>query len=81
MDFDNKCPPYLKDKVDEHHGHTCNTRSSQFNFVIAKIKGVDASFFFYFNAIKDWNALPNSIKAINDHNAFKAAVKQHLKNK
>jgi hypothetical protein len=35
---------------------------------------VDSSSFF-FNAIKDWNALQNSIKAINDHNAFTAAVK------
>ena len=50
-----------------------------FTFIVSNIKGMDPSSFF-FNAIKDWNALPNSIKSINDHNTFKAAVKQHLKN-
>jgi hypothetical protein len=35
--------------AEEHHGY--NTRSSQFNFVVPKIKGVDSSSFL-FNAIK-----------------------------
>lgn len=77
--YNNKCPAYLKDnfkKVNEHHEY--NTRSSQFNFVVPKIKGVDSTSF-YFNAVKDWNALPNSIKSIKDHGAFKVALKQHLK--
>ena len=63
-------------KVNEHHEY--NTRSSQINFVVQKIKGVVTSFFF--NAIKDWNALSNGIKSISDHGAFKAAIKQHMKN-
>ena len=74
------CPAYLKNnftRVNEHHEY--NTRSSQHNFVIPKIKGVDSSSFYY-NAIKDWNALPNNIKSLSDHTAFKAAIKQHLKN-
>jgi hypothetical protein len=50
-----------------------------FTFIVSNIKGMDPSSFF-FNAIKDWNALPNSKKK-NDHVAFKAAVKQHMKNK
>lgn len=78
--YNNKCPTYLKDnfiKVSENHEY--NTRSSQFNFVVPKIKGVDSSTFF-FNAIKDWNSLPNNIKSIKDHNAFKTVIKQHLKN-
>ena len=43
-------------------------------FIVSNIKGMDPSSFF-FNAIKDyWNALPNSIKSINGHDAFKAVV-------
>jgi hypothetical protein len=41
------------------------------------IKGGD---FFVLNSIKDWNTLRNNIKAINDHDASNAAVKQHMKN-
>ena len=41
--YNKKYPAYLKDNfrnVDEHQGY--NTRSSQFNFVVPKIKGVDS---------------------------------------
>jgi hypothetical protein len=65
-----ECPP----SFDGLHGNI--TRSSQFNFVVSEIKGGD---FFVLNSIKDWNTLRNNIKAINDHDAFKAAVKQHMK--
>ena len=53
---------------------------SQFNFVVPKIKKEWTLHLFFFNAIKDWNTLPN-IKAIYDHDVFKAATNQHVKNK
>ena len=42
-------------RVNEHH--TYNTRSSNYNFVVPKIKGVESTTFFY-NAIKGLNSLP-----------------------
>ena len=77
--FYNKCPDYLKQhfcKVSEQHVY--NTRSSQFNFVVPKIRGVDSTSFF-FTAITDWNALPNSVKAIKNHDTFKTDLKHFLK--
>lgn len=75
----NKCPDYLKQhfhKVCEQHMY--NTRSSQFNFVVPKIRGVDSTSFFY-SAITDWNRLPNSIKAVQNHDSFKTDLKHFLK--
>ena len=60
-------------------GKSANTRSSQFNFVVPKIKGVDSSSFF-FTAIRDWNSLPDNIKSIKDHEDFKTNIKSFLKN-
>lgn len=78
--YNNTCPEYLKDnfkKVIDHHEY--NTRSRQFNFVVPKVKGVDSTSYF-FSAIRDWNSLPNSIKEITNHNSFKFAVRNYLKN-
>ena len=77
--FYNRCPEYLKEhfiKVNEHHRY--NTRSSQFNFVVPKIRGVDCTSFFY-NAITDWNDLPNEVKAVKNHDSFKTNLKAFLK--
>ena len=74
----NKCPSYMKEdflKVNEHH--TYNTRSSQHNFVVPKIKGVESTTFFY-NAIKDWNSLPGHIKETKNLDQFKKLVKSYL---
>ena len=43
--------------------HSYNTRGSSFNFVVPSIKGC-ASHTFYYNAILDWNSLPDDIKSI-----------------
>ena len=76
--YNNKCPSYMNEnftKVNEHH--TYNTRSSQHNFVVPKIIGVESSTFYY-NAIKDWNDLPNTIKAVDNLDQFKKQVKAHF---
>ena len=77
--FNNTCPSYLKNnfvRINEHHRY--GTRSSHYNFVIPKIKGNESTSFYY-NAIQDWNSLPESIKSISDHKRFKKEVKCHLK--
>ena len=62
-------------KVNEHH--TYNTRSSQHNFVVPKIIGVESSTFYY-NTIKYWNDLPNTIKAVDNLDQLKKQVKAHF---
>ena len=47
------------------------------NFIIPKIKGKEFPCFFY-NAIKDWNALPLEVKEINSKQKIKKAVKSSL---
>lgn len=77
--FNNNCPSYLNNnfvKINEHHNYS--TRSSPFNFVTPKIKGIESSSFYY-NAIHDWNSLPDSIKSITELDKFKKEVKCHLK--
>ena len=77
--FNNNCPSYLKNnfvRINEHH--TYNTRSSPYNFVTPKIKGKESTSFYY-NAIQDWNTLPEWIKSISDLQRFKKEVKCHLK--
>jgi len=55
---------YLKNnfvKINEHYQH---------NFVTPKIKGMESTSFYY-NAIQDWNSLPDSIKSTKDLQKFK----------
>jgi hypothetical protein len=70
--------PYLSQhftRVSTFHNH--NTRGSSFNFVVPAVKG-HAAKTFYYNAIKDWNKLPNNIKSIINKDGFKRAMKEHL---
>lgn len=79
--FYNKSPSYMKynfTKIKDCHQQY--TRSSEFNFWVPSIKG-QQKFTFYYNAIKDWNFLPNSLKSIKNTNAFKIGVKQFLSDK
>ena len=59
------------------HCHNYTTRNSEYNFWIPPIKGQQKDTFFY-NAIKDWNALPNDIKSNKNFNNFKSNVKEYL---
>ena len=73
-----KAPLYMKNSFtlvsSSHH----NTRSvGNMNFTIPYIKSCQDQTFYY-NAIKDWNALPSSIKQLNNKYSFKTNVKQHL---
>ena len=70
--FHGKSPSYL---CEQFVMNSNNTRSAtNKNFVIPKIRGNESSCFFY-NAIKDWNALPVETKELPTKCSFKKAVK------
>ena len=76
--FCDTCPHYMKDnfiKLSSLHRH--NTRGSDFNFQVPKIKTPN-SCSFYYNAIKDWNRLPDNVKSISLKSTFKKDAKTHL---
>lgn len=79
--FYERCPDYLKTnfiKISQVHSH--NTRGSDLNFKIPKINTVTSGSFYY-NAIKEWNALPSELRQIRIKDSFKSALKQHLFNR
>ena len=79
--FNDLSPPYMNDnfnRVNSLHSH--NTRGSAYNFHIPKIKTAQNAYSFYFNAIKNWNSLPDSIKSTTQKGNFKRATRAHLLN-
>ena len=77
--YHNSSPKYLSDSFTKRAGaHRYNTRDSQYNFLIPRVKGQYGGNTFLFTTVKGWNALPNHIKAINNYAAFKKNVKDHL---
>ena len=56
--------------------HNYNTRGSAHNFYVPKGNSITSGSF-YHNSIHDWSSLPNSIKEINQKDAFKKAVKEY----
>ena len=77
--FYNKCPYYLKTvfvKTRDVHSH--DTRGSNYNFRVPKINTVTAGTFYY-NAIKQWNSLPDDLRSVEDKVQFKKSLKTHLK--
>lgn len=78
--FHGICPNYMEEnflKVSNIHYH--NTRGHTFNFQIPRISSC-SSCSFYYNAIKDWNRLPDNIKSITRKPSFKKEIKSHLLN-
>ncbi len=76
--FYDKSPEYLKihfTKTSQLHSH--NTRGSNYNFVIPQVNTVTSKTFYY-NAIKDWNALPEEIQSMRNRASFKKSVKKYL---
>ena len=53
------------------------TRASANNFFVPRVEK-EASKTFYFNAIRNWNSLPDFIKVIEHENAFKEKLKLHI---
>ena len=78
--FNDVCPDYMKQnftRVTTVHNH--NTRGSRCNFHVPKSNTHSNSSYFY-NAIKDWNGLPDDIKSISQKSVFKVDVKSYLLN-
>lgn len=57
--------------------HIYNTRHSEYNFWVPAVIGQQKDTFYY-NGIKNWNSLPNDVKAIKNHKLFKSKVKDFL---
>ncbi len=75
--FYNKAPSYLNTQFKKTRDRAQSTRCSEWNFTVPKIKGAEGNTF-YFNAIKDWNSLPEHLKACENTASFKQGVKRHL---
>ena len=76
--FNETCPEYLKQNfnlVSDNSRYLTRSASSD-NFIVPSYKTCT----FYYNAIKDWNTLPVSIKNISSKPLFKTSLKQHLQN-
>lgn len=78
--FNHTNAPYMSEffprTSDTHH---YNTRSSSHNFVIPRVRSTVATTFYY-NAITDWNALPEHIKSIGSKDVFKKTIKTFITN-
>ena len=70
-----KCPSYLKENNFVYVKDT--TRANAYNFRVPICYG-KGNVTFYYCAISDWNALPDTIKKIDNKHQFKLAVKNHL---
>ena len=72
-----RAPEYLvKRFVPVQTTHTHNTRSSSYDFHISKEISRSPSSFSY-TATKEWNALPNEIKAIGTEKLFRRKLHDH----
>ncbi len=75
--FYHQAPGYLQGNFVKTRNRLQHTRSSQWNFNVPNVKGIE-SITFYFNAIKDWNSLPNNLKNCENIHTYKKGVKTHL---
>ena len=74
------CPDYIKENFYRLSNlHLYDTRGSNFNFQVPRIK-THSSGSFYYNVIANWNSLPDDIKSITLKSVFKRSVKTHLLN-
>ncbi len=73
----NQAPAYLNANFKRTRDRTQSTRRSERNFIIPQIKGEEGGTF-YFNAIKDWNSLPEDLKTCENIASFKKGVERHL---
>jgi len=71
-------PSYLKENfVYVKDTHSYSTRANTYNVRVPICYG-KGNVTFYYCAISDWNALPDTIKKIDNKHQFKLAVKNHL---
>ncbi len=75
--FYNQAPEYLQENFVKTRNRLQHTRRSQRNFNVPNVKGNESNTF-YFNAIKDWNSLPNNLKNCEKIHTYKKGVKRYL---
>ena len=76
--FNGIAPSYLNDNFTRSSNiHSHRTRSSNYNYLVPRVKGIASNTFFY-NAIRDWNDLPPHIQILSNKGSFKREVKKHL---
>ncbi len=61
--FYNQALGYLQENFVKTRNRLQHKRSSQWNFNVPNVKGNESNTF-YFNAVKDWNSLPNNLKTV-----------------
>ena len=80
--YNGTAPSYISDSfryVSNVHGHI--TRQSHHNFHISKSDCIgQMSKSFLFTAMKEWNALPNSLKSDRKEASFKTSLRAHILN-
>ena len=73
--YDELAPQYLNQYFERvADSLSYSTSGRLFNSVVPSIKVCD-SHKFYYNAILDWNSLPDDIKSITNKSSYKTAVK------
>ena len=71
-------PQYLHQNfIKVWDSHVYNTRGSTYDFTVPTIKSCESESFYY-NAILDWNNLPDNVKLISNRETFKRSIKRHL---
>ena len=76
--FHEECPSYLQANFERTQTiHDYNTRNSSVNFLIPRTNCLGQTTFYY-NAIKDWNDLPQEIKLLSGKANFKNKAKAFL---
>ncbi len=76
--FNDTCPNYMEENFTKiANVHHYNTRGSNFNFQIPKVKTADSHSFLY-NAIHNWNRLPDDIKSCGFKHVYKKKCKAYL---
>ena len=76
--YHNECPSYLKKNFEMPLNiHSHYTRNSSINFSVPRTNCIGQTTFYY-NAIKDWNNLPQEIKLLTGKANFKIKTKAFL---
>ncbi len=76
--FYKQAPEYLQENFEKvRNRQQQHTRKRLSNFIVPNVKGNESNSFF-FQAIKDWNSLPNELNTCENICSFKKGVRRHL---
>ncbi len=76
--FSKQAPEYILVNFNKSRNRQgMNTRHRACNFYLPKVTGEETGTFYY-NAIKDWNGLPDRLKVCSNLLSFKSKLKQYM---